>query len=281
MTMRDKVVLITGAARGQGRNHAVLCRQVPSVGYPMSEPADLEETAKLVEARDRRIVAVEADIRDPEALGAAISRGVAELGRLDVVVANAGIVSIAPSLDMTEDTWRDVVDINLTGVWRTVKLAAPHIIAGRRGGSVIITGSTCSVKAVPGLAHYTSAKHGLVGLMKTFAVELAEHAIHANLVLPTNTDTPMLVNDQILQLLLARAGAPHARTRDGGGIGIPRGDPAGRAMDGVRRHHRGRVLPRVGRRALCDRCVFAGGRRIPPEVGADHPSNPSRKVSRK
>lgn len=214
-SMQDKVVLITGAARGQGRNHAIrlaeqgadiiaidLCQQIDSVDYPMSTRDDLAQTTRLVEQRDRRIVAMEADVRDAEALTTAVERGVAELGRLDSVVANAGIVSVGPSLEMPEQTWRDVIDVNLTGVWQTVKAAAPHVIAGGRGGSVIITGSTSSVKAVQGLAHYTSAKHALVGLMKTFAVELAEHRIRANLVLPTNTDTPMLVNDSILKLFL-------------------------------------------------------------------------------
>jgi NAD(P)-dependent dehydrogenase (short-subunit alcohol dehydrogenase family) len=174
----------------------------------MSTPDDLAETVRLVEKEDRRIVAIEADVRDPEAMVAAAADGVAEFGRLDVVVANAGIVSVQPGLDMDVQTWRDVIDINLSGVWFTVRATAPHMIAGSRGGAIVVTGSTSSIKAVNGLAHYTAAKHGLVGLMKTFAVELSEHKIRANLVLPTNTDTAMLVNDTILKLFLPDIESP-------------------------------------------------------------------------
>jgi (+)-trans-carveol dehydrogenase len=202
-----KVAFITGAARGQGRSHAIrlaqegadiiavdLCRQVGSVPYPMSTPDDLAETVKEVEALDRRIVAAEADVRDYGALKQALDRGVAELGRLDIVSANAGIVSYGRAEEMPEQTWQDMIDTNLTGVWHAAKAAIPHLRAGGRGGSIVLTSSSAGLMAFENMAHYTAAKHGVVGLMRTLALELAPDMIRVNSVHPTNVDTPMFQN---------------------------------------------------------------------------------------
>ena len=219
--LSGKVALITGGARGQGRAHAVrlaeegadivlvdLCRPVTSSVVDPATPEDLAQTVKLVEHADRRAIAVEADVRDLDALHAAVARTVAELGRLDIVVANAGIASSAPALEMDEATWQEMIDINLTGVWKTLRATAPAIVAGGRGGAMVITSSVAGLMAFPNLAHYVAAKHGLVGLMKTFAVELAPHRIRVNTVHPTHVDTPMINNPTVYGLFTG--GAPGA-----------------------------------------------------------------------
>jgi (+)-trans-carveol dehydrogenase len=213
--LEGKVAFITGAARGQGRSHAVrlaeegadiiavdLCDQVGSVPYPMATPEDLAETAKEVEALDRRIVATQADVRDFDALKQALDAGVAELGHVDIVSANAGIVSYGPAAELDETTWQDMIDVNLTGVWHTCKAAIPHLIRQGTGGSIVITSSAAGLMAYPGLAHYVSAKHGLVGLMRTLALELAPHFIRVNSVHPTSVNTPMVQNDASKRLFL-------------------------------------------------------------------------------
>jgi SDR family mycofactocin-dependent oxidoreductase len=203
-----KVAFVTGAARGQGRSHAVrlaqegadiiavdLCGPVPGVQYPAATPEDLAQTVKEVEGLDRRIVATRADVRDRAAMAAALDDGVAQLGRLDVVVANAGICVFGPWDEMTPEIWQTTIDVNLTGVWNTVHLAAPHLIAGGRGGSIVLTSSTAGLKGQPFLTPYVAAKHGVVGLMRAFAHELAEHHIRVNSVHPTGVDTPMGAGD--------------------------------------------------------------------------------------
>jgi (+)-trans-carveol dehydrogenase len=209
-----KVAFITGAARGQGRSHAVrlaqegadivavdICEDVPGIPYPGATEADLAETVKQVEALDRRIVAVKADVRDPRALKAALDDGVAQLGRLDIVCANAGI-GTAPvaAWEMDESVWQTMIDINLTGVWHTTKVAIPHLIAGGNGGSIIITSSAAGLQAYQNIAHYVSAKHGVVGLMRTLALELAPHFIRVNSIHPTQVDTPMIQNEPTWRL---------------------------------------------------------------------------------
>jgi (+)-trans-carveol dehydrogenase len=210
-----KVAFITGAARGQGRSHAIrlaeegadiiavdVCEEVPTVPYPGATPADLAETARQVEALDRRIIARQADVRDYAGLKAALDDGVAELGRLDIVCANAGIFSHAPTVELTEEQWGTMIDINLSGVWRTCKAAAPHLIEGGNGGSVIITSSVAGLKGQPQFGHYVAAKHGLVGLMRTLALELAPHSIRVNTVHPGNVNTPMVQNEDLYRLFL-------------------------------------------------------------------------------
>jgi SDR family mycofactocin-dependent oxidoreductase len=207
--LQGKVAFITGAARGQGRSHAVrlaeegadlivvdVCKQVDTVGYPLSTPDDLAETARQVEALGRRIIAVEADVRDTAALTTAVDDGVAELGRLDIVVANAGIASFAPAEDLTDEMWDDMIGINLTGVFKTVRAALPHLKANDAGGALVLTSSTAGIKGLANLAHYSAAKHGVVGLVKTLANELAPHRIRINSVHPTAVNTPMIHNEQ-------------------------------------------------------------------------------------
>jgi NAD(P)-dependent dehydrogenase (short-subunit alcohol dehydrogenase family) len=180
-----KVAFITGAARGQGREHAIrlaeegadviaidLCDQIETVPYPMATPADLEETVSAVEALGRRIVARAADVRDPQAVKAAAEAGVEELGRLDIVIANAGIGIIGAWDEVTPEIWRDTIDTNLTGVWNTCVAAIPHLISAA-GGSMIITSSTAGLKGQPFLAPYAASKHGVVGIMRCSATSSA------------------------------------------------------------------------------------------------------------
>ncbi len=211
--VEGKVAFITGAARGQGRSHALrlaeegadiiaidVCEAVESNNIPPATEADLAETVRMVEALDRRIVATKADVRDYDAVKAAVDAGVAELGRLDIVAANAGIAGTpAQSVDIPEDHWMTMIDINLSGVWRTCKAAIPHLKAAG-GGSIIITSSDAGLFAYPNLAHYVSAKHGLVGLMRTLALELAGDMIRVNSIHPTTVATDMVLNDTIYRL---------------------------------------------------------------------------------
>jgi (+)-trans-carveol dehydrogenase len=213
--VEGKTAFITGAARGQGRSHAIrlaeegadiiavdICAQMDSVPYPMAQREDLDETVALVEALDRRIVAARADVRDPAALSRVLKEGMAAFGRLDIVCANAGISSHGTLAAMSEQTWQDVIDVNLTGVWHACKAAIPHIVAGGRGGSMILTSSTAGIRAVPNLGHYGAAKHGVVGLMRTLALELAQDMIRVNSVHPTSVDTDMIHNADMYSLLI-------------------------------------------------------------------------------
>lgn len=206
-----KVVLITGAARGQGRSHAVrlaqegadiiavdLCAPVESVTpefYEAATPEDLAETVRQVEALDRRIVAKQADVRDVDALRSAVDEGVAELGRLDAVVANAGIFTFGTETHkVPEQSWQDLMDVNLTGVWHTVKVSTEHLVNTGRGGSVTLISSLAGFKGLANVAAYTTTKHGLVGLMKVLANELGPHGIRVNTIHPNAVDTPMVTN---------------------------------------------------------------------------------------
>jgi (+)-trans-carveol dehydrogenase len=204
--VEGKVAFVTGAARGQGRSHAIrlaeegadiiavdIAGQIDSVPFPMATLDDLAQTVKEVEALDRRIVATRADVRDYDALKAAVDDGVAQLGRLDIVAANAGIASYGAAVDLEEQAWQDMLDVNLTGVWHTAKATVPHLRAAG-GGSIILTSSAAGLKGYPGLAHYVSAKHGVVGLMRTLANELAPDMIRVNSVHPTSVNTDMIHN---------------------------------------------------------------------------------------
>src|SRR5271169_1734419 len=213
--VEGKVAFITGAARGQGRSHAVrlaqegadiiavdICKPIRESGgktaIPASTPEDLAETADLVKAQNRRIVTAQVDVRDFDALKAAVDSGVEQLGRLDIIVANAGIGTFGNKLHkIPEKIWQDMIDVNLSGVWKTVKAGVPHILAGKRGGSIVLTSSVNGFKAYtfPRLGHYVAAKHGVVGLMRTFAVELGQHMIRVNSVHPTFVNTPMVMNE--------------------------------------------------------------------------------------
>lgn len=201
--VEGKVAFITGAARGQGRSHALrlaeegadiiavdLAAPIPNIDYPSSTEEDLAETVRLVEALDRRIVATKTDVRDRDAMRLAIESGVGQLGRLDIVVANAGICVIDDWKGTSAEVWDQTIGTNLTGVWNTVSLTAQHLIdAG--GGSIIMTSSAAGLKGLPFLSAYVAAKHGVVGLMRAYATELAEYNVRVNSVHPTGVDTPM------------------------------------------------------------------------------------------
>ena len=214
--LETKVAFITGAARGQGRSHAIrlaqegadiiavdICQQVATVPYPMSTPDDLAETAKEVEALDRRIFTAQADVRDAAALKQAFDAGVAELGPVDIVVANAGIAPM--SLHEEFQAWQDVIDINLTGVFNTVETAIPSMIERGKGGAIVLVSSTAGINGIGGPSRgglgYTASKHGVVGLMRSYANNLAPHSIRVNSVHPTGVRTPMVVNDVMQEFL--------------------------------------------------------------------------------
>ena len=211
--VQGKVAFITGAARSQGRSHAIRLAEegadiiavdvagpVPSLSaYPLATEEDLAETVRQVEALDRRIVAHKADVRDSGALKAALDDGVAQLGRLDIVVANAGIYQVSPALELDDDAWQETIGINLTGVWNTVKAALPHLIDGG-GGSVILTSSVLGLKGGANSVHYSTAKHGVVGIMRSVASEFAGHRIRVNSIHPTLVNTIMIQNEQVWAL---------------------------------------------------------------------------------
>lgn len=217
---QGKVALITGAARGQGRSHAVrfaeqgadiiaidLCRQIDSVPYPMATPEDLDETVNLVEKTGRRIVPAQADVRDFESLKAVVDNGIAELGRLDFVLANAGIGSPFGKSSHEIRAYVDAVDVLLTGVYFTIEAALPALLAHGDGGAIVITSSAAGLKSVVptfrsrshGAAGYTAAKHATIGLMRYYARTLAEKSIRVNTVHPSAVATPMIQNPQIAQ----------------------------------------------------------------------------------
>lgn len=208
--LEGRVAFVTGAARGQGRSHAVrLAREGASIiaidiaadvspdnGYPPATGADLDETVALVQAEGREILARTVDVRDSDGMNAVLASGVAEFGnRLDVVVANAGIVSWGRFWEMSDDQWQTLLDVNLTGVWRTMKAATPHMIEAGNGGSIITISSVSGIKSLPGQAHYSAAKHGVVGLTKTAAIELGEYGIRVNSIHPWGVATPMAAED--------------------------------------------------------------------------------------
>jgi SDR family mycofactocin-dependent oxidoreductase len=213
-----KVALITGAARGQGRSHAIRLAQegadiialdiaepIPSVNrfYPGATSEDLAQTVKEVEALDRRIVARKVDVRDFDALKKATDEGIAELGRLDIVSANAGIFIFGDTTDqVSESDWDDVLDINLKGVWHTTKAVIPHLIEQGTGGSIIITSSTAGLKGTPNVAPYTASKHAVLGLARTLSNELAPYSIRVNTIHPTSVATDMVLNEATYKLFL-------------------------------------------------------------------------------
>jgi SDR family mycofactocin-dependent oxidoreductase len=199
-----KTALVTGAARGQGRSHAVrlaaegadilavdVCAPVDHLDYATATPDDLAATAELVEETGARVVTRAVDVRDAHALAGAVADGVAELGGLDIAVANAGVCSIQRWDEVTPEVWDTVIGINLTGVWNTCTAAIPHLLEAG-GGSMILISSTAGLKGQPFLTPYVASKHGLVGIMRSLANELAARHIRVNSLHPTGVDTPML-----------------------------------------------------------------------------------------
>lgn len=215
-----KVAFITGAARGQGRSHAValaregadiiavdICAQIPSIPYPMATPDDLAETVKEVEAADRRIVAREADVRDEKALKAAFDAGVAELGPVDIVLANAGVSPM--SVSESDTVWADTINVNLTGVFNTVEIAGPSMIERGQGGAMVLTSSVAGICGPSGGSRgataYVASKHGVLGLMRTYANYFAPHNIRVNSVHPTGVSTPMIHNEAMEAFMKLRS----------------------------------------------------------------------------
>ncbi len=210
-----KVVFVSGAARGQGRAHALrfaqegadviavdACSDHAGLQYPMASEEDLAETVRLVEAEGRRIVARKADVRSQEQLDAAVADGLAELGRIDVVLANAGVFTMAESSwQLSEEEWNTTVDIDLGGVWRTCKAAIPALIEGGRCGAIIMTATSNGYRAEQGHAAYNAAKMGVVALMRSLAGELGQHNIRVNTVHPSIVRTGMMWNDMLVSLM--------------------------------------------------------------------------------
>ncbi|MCZ4278477.1 mycofactocin-coupled SDR family oxidoreductase [Rhodococcoides yunnanense] len=208
--LEGQVAFITGAARGQGRAHAIrlaeegadiiavdICTDIDSVSYSLGTIEDLEETANLVEKTGRRVIARPADVRDPKGLSKVVDDAVEELGRLDVVVANAGIWSSAKFLDMSESMYTDMIDVQMHGPYNTCRAALPHVVSGGRGGSIIIISSTAGMRGFPNQVHYNMGKHAVVGLMRSLANEFAKDFIRVNTVHPSSVDTKMIQNEAI------------------------------------------------------------------------------------
>lgn len=212
-----KVAFITGAARGQGRAHALrlasegcdiigvdICAGIPTVRYSLGTREQLDETVSIVQAAGRRAVGKVGDTRDVEQVRQAFEEGVAEVGPVSIVVANAGIVTGIPGSPPNDQDWYDVIDVNLTGVWNTGRVAIPHMVEQDNGGSIILTSSTGGLLGLPtdseGLLGYTAAKHGVIGLMRSWANLLAKHNIRVNSVAPTAVNTPMVTESDFAVL---------------------------------------------------------------------------------
>ncbi len=205
-----KVALVTGAARGQGRSHALklakegaavvavdVCRPIGGLPYATSTPDDLKETARLVEAAGGRIITSEADVRDYDALVAAVAEGEEAFGPVDVGVMNAGIFNMVPALEITDDGWRTMLEVNLMGAWHAAKAVATRLVAAGKPGSLIFTSSTTGVQAAGLTAHYGASKHGVVGLARTMAIELGPSNIRCNIIAPTGVNTTMIMHETL------------------------------------------------------------------------------------
>jgi (+)-trans-carveol dehydrogenase len=201
-----KIALITGAARGQGRSHALrlaeegadiiaidACADVATAPYPLATTEDMDETVAQVEALDRRILAQRADVRDRAQLRLSVDTGLAEFGRIDCLIVNHGIASVASAVDMPFETWQEMIDINLTGVWNICNLVIPQLIR-QRSGVIVITSSTLGLRGELNATHYSAAKHGVVGLMRCLAKELGPHGVRVNSVHPSQVETAMVMH---------------------------------------------------------------------------------------
>jgi len=210
-----RVAFVTGAARGQGRSHAVrlaqqgadiiacdICAPVSdSIRYPSATPADLAETVRAVEEQGRKVLAREVDIRDADGMRQLVTDGVEQFGRLDILVANAGVLSWGRLWELSEEEWDTVIDVNLSGTWRTVRAVVPAMIAAGNGGSIVVVSSSAGLKATPGNGHYSASKHGLVGLTNVLALEVGEYGIRVNSIHPYSVETPMVENDAMMAVL--------------------------------------------------------------------------------
>ena len=210
----DKVVMVTGGGRGQGRSHALgfaregahvvacdLLEDLPTVPYSLSTAADLAETKRLVESAERECLALRCDVRSTEQIASVVAEAVQHFGRIDVLVANAGIASIATIAEMTDLAWETMLDINLTGVFRSMRAVIPHM-TGRGSGRIVATSSVVGRQGSPNIGHYVAAKWGVIGLVKSAALELADKGITVNVVAPTSVGTTMIHNAAFKQLFL-------------------------------------------------------------------------------
>jgi SDR family mycofactocin-dependent oxidoreductase len=222
--LSGRVALVTGAGRGQGRAHAValadagadvvavdICRDVASIHYPMSTENDLAETVQLVEKSGRRAIGITADVRDSAAMEAAAARAIAELGGLDIAIANAGICGFNPMTELRRDQWDDMLAINLTGVFNTFRAVVPHMVE-RGAGRLVATSSGAGKSGLPNLAHYSATKWGVIGFVKSVALELAQTGITANVVCPATVDTPMVHNAPLYSIFAPDVAEPDRET---------------------------------------------------------------------
>ena len=223
-SLDGKVAFISGVARGQGRSHALrlaslgadivgvdICHDIPSMNYPNASPEDLAQTVKDIEALDRRMVAIQADIRDAAAVRAAVDQGWAEFGRLDIVLSNAGIVRLGSDTENPDDIWQDTIATNLSGGFHVVWATVPKLIEGGRGGVIIVTGSTAGTRPIGGYSastlSYTASKWGLVGMCRQLAEALAQHSIRVNIIHPTGVASGMTMNPAMAELQAQAAAA--------------------------------------------------------------------------
>jgi SDR family mycofactocin-dependent oxidoreductase len=223
-SLQGRVALVTGAARGQGRAHAIrlaaegadviaidVCGSVSeSVTYPAAGPDDLAETARMVKATGRDVLTREVDIRDLAALQQVVTDGVAQYGRLDILVANAGVLSWNRLWEMSEEQWDTVIDVNLSGTWRTIRAVVPVMIEAGNGGSIIVVSSSAGIKATPGNGHYSASKHGLVGLTNALALEVGEYGIRVNSIHPYAVETAMTGFEGMSDILARYPGYLHS-----------------------------------------------------------------------
>ncbi|UXA07960.1 mycofactocin-coupled SDR family oxidoreductase [Mycobacterium sp. SMC-2] len=222
--LQGRVAFITGAARAQGRSHAVrlaaegadiialdICGPASeSLTYPPATPEDLSETVRLVEAEGRKVLAREADVRDDAALRQLVADGVEQFGRLDIVVANAGVLSWGRVWELTDEQWDTVIGVNLTGTWRTLRATVPAMIEAGNGGSIVVVSSSAGLKATPGNGHYSASKHGLTALTNTLAIELGEYNIRVNSIHPYSVDTPMIEPEAMMEIFARHPSFVHS-----------------------------------------------------------------------
>jgi SDR family mycofactocin-dependent oxidoreductase len=217
LRFQDRIVFITGAAHGMGRSHALAfaregahlvlcdaCRQYRTVPYALAQPEELAALVGEIEAMGRHVIAEQVDVTDLAAMQALAERAQRELGPIDIVVANAGLYSFAPSWELSEEQWDETVNVCLKGVWITCKVVIPQMLP-RRNGKIVCIASTAAQKGMANLAHYVAAKHGVLGLVKTLAIELASYNINVNAVCPTSVDTAMCRNQALYDVF---AGVP-------------------------------------------------------------------------
>jgi SDR family mycofactocin-dependent oxidoreductase len=223
-SLQGRVAFITGAARGQGRSHAerlaadgadiialdICAPASASVTYAPATREDLDETARLVEGHGRKILAREVDVRDDAALRELVADGMEQFGRLDIVVANAGVLSWGRVWELTDEQWDTVIGVNLTGTWRTLRATVPAMIEAGNGGSIVVVSSSAGLKATPGNGHYSASKHGLTALTNTLAIELGEYGIRVNSIHPYSVETPMIEPEAMMEIFARHPSFVHS-----------------------------------------------------------------------